>query len=90
MLHSDQNFPDTPELPGNRTGTHPAKSKENRRQRFGTALQDPSPLSRYHILQEEPSFILKELRSTGKGNPFPLLFVCPPTADPSGAAARGG
>lgn len=28
MLHSDQNFPDIPKLPGNRTGIHPASSKE--------------------------------------------------------------
>jgi len=43
MLHSDQNFPDTPELPGNRTGTHPANRKEKQPQRLEPALQDPGP-----------------------------------------------
>lgn len=43
MLHSDQNFPDTPELPGNRTGIHPANSKENQLQRLEIALQEPCP-----------------------------------------------
>lgn len=46
MLHSDQNFPDTPELPGNRTGIRPANRREKRRQGSKQQFRSPARLTR--------------------------------------------
>lgn len=82
MLHSDQNFPDTPELPGNRTGIRPANRREKQLQCLKQQFRIPARLPGSRGSRQEPgqTLILQELRTTGKGNLFPE--VVQPHSDP--------